>query len=369
MRYLVTLFPMFFSLVACAAEPDAHNQMVVAEQSVVNVQPSSADELEQVPQILTHWQQDNARLTGDFADNPRALAFIDQMVAKHSFERSQLNQLLTEAKHLERLIQLMDKQAPGADTPGPNGAWVRYRNNFLTPDNINNGVQFWKQHQAVLARAEKVYGVPAEIIVGIIGVETRWGKRVGNVRVIDALSTLSFNYPRRAEFFSGELETFLLMARKQGDDPLSWQGSFAGAVGYPQFMPSSIKRYAVDFDGDGQINLWQPVDAIGSVANYLREHGWKPGALVAVPARGKAPKLESGYQTKYSVAKLKAAGLEPKQPLKNSQQVSLLRLDMGKDYQYWFGLPNFYTLTRYNRSVHYAMAVWQLGEAVNKARH
>ena len=191
---------------------------------------------------------------------------------------------------------------------------------------------------------------------------------MGKTRILDALATLSFSYPRRAEYFSSELETFLLMARSESDDPLDLKGSFAGAMGYGQFMPSSYKQYAVDFNGDGHINLWDPVDAIGSVANYFKQHGWVSGDLVAVQALGQAPGLENGFKTKYSVSQLAAAGLPPTQPLGNNQQASLRRLDVGTGYEYWYGLPNFYTITRYNHSTHYAMAVWQLGLAVAQAR-
>ena len=189
-----------------------------------------------------------------------------------------------------------------------------------------------------------------------------------STRILDALATLSFNYPRRAEYFSSELETFLLMARSESDDPLDLKGSFAGAMGYGQFMPSSYRQYAVDFNGDGHINLWDPVDAIGSVANYFKQHGWVSGDTVAVQALGQAPGLDNGFKTKYSISQLSAAGLTPTQPLGNHQQASLLRLDIGTGYQYWYGLPNFYTITRYNHSTHYAMAVWQLGLAVSQAR-
>lgn len=233
---------------------------------------------------------------------------------------------------------------------------------------MQNGVVFWNQYEDALNRAWQVYGVPPEIIVGIIGVETRWGRVMGKTRILDALATLSFNYPRRAEYFSGELETFLLMARDEQDDPLNLKGSFAGAMGYGQFMPSSYKQYAVDFSGDGHINLWDPVDAIGSVANYFKAHGWVKGDQVAVMANGQAPGLPNGFKTRYSIPQLAAAGLTPQQPLGNHQQASLLRLDVGTGYQYWYGLPNFYTITRYNHSTHYAMAVWQLGQAVALAR-
>ncbi len=161
---------------------------------------------------------------------------------------------------------------------------------------MQNGVVFWNQYQDALNRAYQVYGVPPEIIVGIIGVETRWGRVMGKTRILDALATLSFSYPRRAEYFSSELETFLLMARSESDDPLDLKGSFAGAMGYGQFMPSSYKQYAVDFNGDGHINLWDPVDAIGSVANYFKQHGWVSGDLVAVQAAGAGPGAGEWFQ-------------------------------------------------------------------------
>ncbi|QHM74937.1 Membrane-bound lytic murein transglycosylase B [Mixta theicola] len=310
-------------------------------------------------------------LSGDFSANPAAERFIDKMVREHGFNRQQLHSVLAQTKRLDWVLRLMDRQAPtpGYQPPsGPNGAWIRYRKKFITPDNVQKGVAFWNQYQDALRRAQQEYGVPPEIIVGIIGVETRWGRVMGKTRIIDALATLAFDYPRRADYFSGELETFLLMARQEGDDPLELRGSYAGAMGYGQFMPSSEKRYAVDFNGDGHINLWDPVDAIGSVANYFKQHGWQAGETVAVPASGQAPGLENGFKTRYSLASLAAAGLRPQVPINGNPQVSLLRFDMGKSYQYWYGLPNFYVITRYNHSNHYAMAVWQLGEAVGLAR-
>ncbi|EOS92725.1 lytic murein transglycosylase B [Erwinia tracheiphila] len=309
-----------------------------------------------------------APLDGDFSDNPAVDAFIDKMVREHNFNRQQLHDVLAQAKRLDWVLRLMERQAPSYQPPsGPNGAWIRYRNKFIVPDNVQNGVQFWNQYQDALNRAWLKYGVPPEIIVGIIGVETRWGRVMGKTRIIDALTTLSFAYPRRADYFSGELETFLLMSRKENDDPLALRGSFAGAMGYGQFMPSSYKQYAVDFNNDGHINLWDPEDAIGSIAHYFSAHGWQKEGTVAVPANGQVSPLENGFKTRYTPEQLSAAGLSPQVPLNDQQQVSLLRFDMGQYYQYWYGLPNFYVITRYNNNNHYAMAVWQLGEAVRDA--
>jgi len=356
-RRYVTLLPLFVLLAACSSKPKP------TETETTTGTPSGG--------FLLEPQHNVMQMGGDFANNPNAQQFIDKMVKKHGFNRQQLQEILSQAKRLDSVLRLMDNQAPTTSVKppsGPNGAWLRYRKKFITPDNVQNGVVFWNQYEDALNRAWQVYGVPPEIIVGIIGVETRWGRVMGKTRILDALATLSFNYPRRAEYFSGELETFLLMARDEQDDPLNLKGSFAGAMGYGQFMPSSYKQYAVDFSGDGHINLWDPVDAIGSVANYFKAHGWVKGDQVAVMANGQAPGLPNGFKTKYSISQLAAAGLTPQQPLGNHQQASLLRLDVGTGYQYWYGLPNFYTITRYNHSTHYAMAVWQLGQAVALAR-
>lgn len=356
-RRYVTLLPLFVLLAACSSKPKP------TETDTTTGTPSGG--------FLLEPQHNVMQMGGDFANNPNAQQFIDKMVNKHGFDRQQLQEILSQAKRLDSVLRLMDNQAPTTSVKppsGPNGAWLRYRKKFITPDNVQNGVVFWNQYEDALNRAWQVYGVPPEIIVGIIGLETRWGRVMGKTRILDALATLSFNYPRRAEYFSGELETFLLMARDEQDDPLNLKGSFAGAMGYGQFMPSSYKQYAVDFSGDGHINLWDPVDAIGSVANYFKAHGWVKGDQVAVMANGQAPGLPNGFKTKYSISQLAAAGLTPQQPLGNHQQASLLRLDVGTGYQYWYGLPNFYTITRYNHSTHYAMAVWQLGQAVALAR-
>lgn len=356
-RRYVTLLPLFMLLAACSSKPKP------TETETTTGTPSGG--------FLLEPQHNVMQMGGDFANNPNAQQFIDKMVNKHGFDRQQLQEILSQAKRLDSVLRLMDNQAPTTSVKppsGPNGAWLRYRKKFITPDNVQNGVVFWNQYEDALNRAWQVYGVPPEIIVGIIGVETRWGRVMGKTRILDALATLSFNYPRRAEYFSGELETFLLMARDEQDDPLNLKGSFAGAMGYGQFMPSSYKQYAVDFSGDGHINLWDPVDAIGSVANYFKAHGWVKGDQLAVMANGQAPGLPNGFKTRYSISQLAAAGLTPQQPLGNHQQASLLRLDVGTGYQYWYGLPNFYTITRYNHSTHYAMAVWQLGQAVALAR-
>jgi len=306
-------------------------------------------------------------IRGDFAGYPGVDPFMRRMQREHGFSSDQVASVLSGAKREQWIIDLMDRQAPRAST-GPTGAWTRYRAKFLTEDNIINGVRFWQRHEAALDRATARYGVPPEYIVAIIGVETRYGGYLGNTRIIDALATLAFAYPRRAEYFTGELESFLVMARDEGVDPFGPRGSYAGAMGLGQFMPSSFRDYAVDFDGDGDRDLWSPVDAIGSVANYFSSHGWRPGEPVAVRAQvqsgSNAGLMKTGFSTSYSLNELAGRGITPTRSLGGSSQVSLLQLDIGSGYDYWLGSPNFYTITRYNHSTYYAMAVHQLAQAI-----
>ena len=308
---------------------------------------------------------------GGFGSNPSALRFAHFMQERHGFDADAVAATLARASHEPWIIKQMDKQRDRPARKGgsstPTGAWNRYRAKFITDDNIDKGVAFWREHAAALQRASATYGVPPEIIVGIIGVETRWGRIMGKTRIIDALATLSFDYPRRSKYFTGELESFFLMTRDEGIDPFAPKGSFAGAMGYGQFMPSSIRQYAVDHNGDGHRTLWNPVDAIGSVANYFKGNGWRTGQPVAVRATASGPgagALKAGFDTRYSLSALAASGITPTSGVSGADQVSLLKLDVGSGYEYWLGLHNFYVITRYNHSTYYAMAVYQLGNAV-----
>lgn len=307
---------------------------------------------------------------GGFAGNPSAERFVREMERKHGFDPNTVRRVIAGADREEWIIEAMDRPVRKSKSTGPNGSWNRYRAKFITPGNVDKGVQFWRQYASTLNDASARYGVPPEIIVGILGVETRWGRIMGKTRIIDALATLSFAYPRRADYFTGELESFLIMARDEGFDPFSPTGSFAGAMGYGQFMPSSFRDYAVDLSGDGHRDLWNPVDAIGSVANYFKGHGWRTGEPVAVRANVSGAAigtLKTGFKTRYPASTLMAAGLTPRGSLDGAREVSLLSLDVGSGYEYWLGLHNFYVITRYNHSTYYAMAVYQLGNAV-KAR-
>ncbi len=305
---------------------------------------------------------------GDFASNPAVGRFVSHMERKHGFDPDSLKLVLAKAQKENWIIEAMDKPVRKSRSGGgPTGAWLRYRAKFITPDNIEKGAAFWNQYRDVLQRASAKYGVPPEIIVGIIGVETRWGRIMGKTRIIDALATLSFAYPRRSDYFTGELENFLIMARDEGFDPFTPKGSFAGAMGYGQFMPTAFHDYAVDFGGDGRRDLWNPVDAIGSVANYFHGHGWRTGQPVAVRATATgsgAGALKSGFDTSYALSTLAAKGISPAGSTGGATSASLLKLDVGSGYEYWLGLHNFYVITRYNHSTYYAMAVYQLGNAV-----
>ena len=314
-------------------------------------------------------------LTGRYANSAQAKAFIDRMVREHDYDREYLNGLFATFEHQQSAIRLMDRYAPSTvkrppdyvPQPSP-GSWSRYRGNFITADNLERGSQFWMENEKTLRAVEREYGVPADVIVGIIGVETRWGRIMGNYTVIDAISTIAFDYPRRSEYFTGELEAFLLMTREEQLDPRVPQGSYAGAMGLGQFMPSSFRNYAVDYDGDGVRNLWEPTDAIASVANYLRGHGWQTGQPVAVPASysGSAYRqVKWGFDSNHHLNDLQRAGITPQvTPPKN--QVSLLRFANQSSDELWLGLDNFEVITRYNRSSMYAMAVYQLGTSVSE---
>lgn len=312
----------------------------------------------------------------NFAQWQAAAPFIERMAQVHEFDRDALRQTLSKLRFVERAVQLV-KPAP----PDRPKNWQAYRARFVEPLRIEAGVQFWARHADALARAEAQYGVPADIIVGIIGVETIYGRNTGNFRVMDAIGTLAFAYPpapnqaARMEYFKSELENVLLYAREEQIDPFSLTGSYAGAIGWPQFMPGSIRRFAVDFDGDRHIDLRNsPVDAIGSVANFLLQHGWERGHPVAFAANiGAAtdlpPLLNRGLKATLTLEELAAAGVTPATSVPTDLQYGLVDLQNGfEPTEYWLGTGNFFAITQYNRSYFYAMSVLELGRAVRAAR-
>ena len=308
-----------------------------------------------------------AQAAGEYQGSPKVAEFIAEMTRDHGFASEQLTALFDQ---VERKQAILDAISRPAEKVKP---WKDYRPIFITEARISKGVDFWNKHAEALARAEQEYGVPAEVIVSIIGVETFYGGNTGSWRVLDALSTLCFDYPPRAEFFCQQLREFLILAREQQIDPLTVKGSYAGAMGLPQFMPSSFRAYAVDFDGDGHINIWSnPTDAIGSVASYFKRHGWQAGGQIASRVEASGTRVDEGLTQGLdpvkSVAELRALGWNSQDKLAEDLPVTAFRLEGAQGDEYWFGLPNFYTITRYNRSVMYAMAVNQLAELLVEAR-
>jgi len=305
-------------------------------------------------------------------------SFIDEMVAQHGFDKTALETLFGQVRFIDTAVQLV-KPAP----PGKPKNWQAYSARFIEPIRIRAGVRFWETNAEALARAEAAYGVPAEIIVGIIGIETIYGRDTGRFRVLDSLTTLAFAYPEapnqaaRQAFFRDELANTLVLARERGYDPFSLLGSFAGAVGLPQFMPSNILKYGVDFDSDGRVDLrGSAVDAIGSVANFLVQHGWNaehrgPVAYPAdvSPTRAWEPLLELGLEATLRPEDVRAAGVVTGAPLPGDRLYGLIDLQNGAEpTEYWVANDNFYAITKYNRSYFYAMSVVDLGRAVRAAR-
>lgn len=304
-------------------------------------------------------------------EHPELTGFIDRMVQTHGFKRAALRQLFAKVKIRPEIVAVMDR-------PGEARPWHEYRRRFITPEQIRNGAQYWQTHRAALERAYARCGVPPEIVVAILGVETRYGRNTGEFPVVDALATLAFAYPRRAEFFQRELEEYLLLAREQKLNPLQPRGSYAGALGIPQFMPSSYRRYAVDFDDDRRHDLFKSsIDAIGSVAHFLQEHGWERDAPVLDEARvddPAAPGLDAlDLKPTIPVRDFVARGVYPQPFLfaatgePGERLASLIALDAESGPVYRLGYANFYAITRYNRSKHYAAAVYELAQALRQA--
>ncbi|MEN8177091.1 MAG: lytic murein transglycosylase B [Pseudomonadota bacterium] len=294
-------------------------------------------------------------------------AFAAEMETKHGFNKAELEALLTATEFRDDIIKAISR-------PAESKPWREYRPIFLKQGRIDGGVEFWQENEALLKQAEQEYGVPAEIIVAIIGVETRYGKHTGRYRVLDSLTTLAFGYPKRAKFFRKELEEFLLLSREEQVNPAQAKGSYAGAMGKPQFISSSYRVYAVDHDGDGRRDLWNSnADIIGSVANYFKRHGWRPGELITQQVTGGSglqPYVDAGMKPSIKVSKLLASGLQPVsgKPPEPEALSSLIKLAADERDEYWLGLHNFYVITRYNHSNLYAMAAYQLSQEILAAR-
>lgn len=302
-------------------------------------------------------------LHGDYANYPALHQFIGKMNSQHGFDIAFLEQTFSGVRRDSEALTKVGAPAEGQP-------WRAYRPIFLTEERIRGGVDFWNRNGALLDAASRQYGVAPEYIVAIIGVETQYGKNTGKHNVLQALTTLGFDYPRRASFYQKELEQFLLLAREEKVRPQIFNGSYAGAMGLGQFISSSYRSYSIDGNRDGKRDLWNPQDAIPSVANYFARNGWKRGQDVAVPATisGSAASLAETTPKKpsRSMSQLVGAGVRPQGSM-NSSNVSLIKLEGSTD-EYWVGGDNFYVITRYNPNAKYAMAVHQLAQAIRKRK-
>jgi membrane-bound lytic murein transglycosylase B len=308
----------------------------------------------------------NGSAYADYTQRADVRAFVAEMVAEHGFASAELEELFFRAQRKQSILDAIARPAERTLE------WHEYRNIFLKEPRISQGLEFWAEHEDVLEAAQRTYGVAPEYVVAILGVETRYGRITGGYRVLDALTTLAFDYPPRADFFRGELIEFLLLAREEGRNPLELTGSYAGAMGWGQFIPSSYRAYAVDFDDDGLRDIWNnPRDAVGSIANYFKVHGWRPDAEVAVQVEVSGSAADEvaneTLNLTHTVAELDALGVSV-DGLARDDRAALFRMQGSAGEEYWVGLNNFYVITRYNRSRLYALAVHQLGQAIKSRR-
>ena len=300
----------------------------------------------------------------DYSSRDDVKEYIDEISDKHGFESDKLLKLLGSAVYQEKVVRIMNRQPEGTMT------WSRYKEMMVSDSRVSAGEEFIKLYKEDLNKAEDLYGVPAEIIASIIGIETRYGRITGNIRVLDSLMTLSFNYPRRSKFFKVQLEEFLLLSREEGFNPESLEGSIAGAMGYGQFMPDSYRKYAVDFDSDGVRDiLTNPVDAIGSVANFLNKKGkWKPNTPIAIQANvyNQSEPLKSSFKPYMTNKELDKLGLVASQNIPGNLKFVPFSLELEDGYEYWLGFDNYQALSRYNRSKLYVMAVFEFSQLLSQ---
>ena len=304
--------------------------------------------------------------TGDYGNRAEVQQFAHELAEREGLDEQAVKAALASARYQPAVIKaILPPVSPTVKS------WTRYRARYIDRTRINAGLAFWRANEYWLKRAEDEFGVPASIIVGIIGVETIYGRNTGNFQTLSALATLAFDYPPRADLFRRELGELFLLARDQQRPVKSIKGSYAGAIGLPQFLPSSIRRYAVDYDGDGKIDIeMSAADAIGSVASFLNQHGWAPGGPVAVPAKVTDPQrataaVEAGIRPQFGIEALKQLGISADTPAAPDLEAALIDLvTPDAPTEYWLGYNNFYVITRYNRSSFYAMTVYQLATAV-----
>ena len=306
--------------------------------------------------------------TGFDLKRPEIVSFVDEVVAHDALKRKAVLAILAKAEPQPKIIELMTRPAEKV-TP-----WWQYHDNFLTPERIDLGVEFWNEHRASLERISAERGVAPEYLVAIIGVETRYGRSTGKFKVLDALATLAFDYPARSDFFRSELEQFLLLVNEDKLNPLTTTGSYAGAMGAPQFMPSTYRRYAIDADADNKRDLWGDWDdIIASVANYLQDKGWEPGGPVIAEAHldpDPTFQINPGkVDLNETVDDLNAHGVQIDPPLPGTTPAVLIAAEQKDGPAYRVGFKNFYVITRYNGSARYAMSVYDLAQAVAQRVH
>ena len=311
--------------------------------------------------IAAVWLVPGFAVAGDYSERPELAGVLDAVTAE-GVDRAWAQGVLDAAERQQSIIDAISRPAEKTKP------WFEYRQIFVTDKRTRQGVEFAREHADILAAVSADTGVPVAVITAIIGVETYYGRITGSYRVIDALATLAFDYPKRSPFFTGELENFLVLTYQSGKDPLLLKGSYAGAMGYGQFMPSSYRAYARDYDGDDVADIWDnPGDAIASVANYFIAHGWRAGEPVVVRAQGEgAPDdlFAAGLKPTLTVGDLAVQGVAPLEATDVSLLATPLRLQGETADEYWLGLHNFYVITRYNHSAMYALSVWQLSEAI-----
>ena len=301
----------------------------------------------------------------DFDERPEVRDYIEEVVARHGFDQAALLTLFRSAERKGDILATISR-------PAERKPWHEYRRIFVTPTRIREGIEFWRANEDTLRRVERLYNLPPEVTVAIVGVETRYGRNVGSFRVLDSLATLAFDYPPRSSFFRGQLTEFLLLAREERIDPLAMKGSYAGAMGYGQFIPSSYRNFAVDFDGDGTRDIWTNVtDALGSIGNYFARHGWRGDGPAVLRVEVEAPVADEdvnrGLKPDYDAQQLKQLGVIS-DGVPPGAKAALFRMEGDQGTEYWLGLHDFYVITRYNRSRLYALAVWQLGQEIRSGK-
>ncbi len=331
----------------------------------------------------------NYKLEGYFQDNEKVKGFINRLVKKREFDRNRLNKLFSKTKfQFEALIFIAPEYKDDLSkyvVPKPRtkrtffkipnikrGEWGRYTKYRITDDHIKKGLIFWEKHKKTLAKAQKIYGVPPEYIIGILSIESYFGTNTGKYPAFDSLATLAFTKHRRASFFQRELESLLVMAKSEKLEVEKINSSYAGALGWGQFMPSNFKIFCVDFDRNGVRDLWNPKDMIGSIANYFKKNGWRTGQVVAVRAKyvgNRFRQLKTGYNTRYNIATLdQTYNITPKYTFVYDKKISLIKLPRYDFDELWMGAKNFYAITRYNHSAFYAMTVHQLAQKIKQAK-